>query len=121
MHNIANPREKIATDIVAFRAMATQGARQPYPVLDMRWGLAATAGAFTTFHIDSDGLATYISCVNQGGSKWWVIVSPKSTDYTSAFANVRKSFEFQNEEMCHISALGDVQVEAVLLMPGTQL
>lgn len=86
----------------------------------MRWGLAATGGAFSTFHVDSDGLGTYISCTSQEGSKWWVIVSPKDPSNMSAFASVDSMFAF-HDTGSDTALLGDVQVEAVLLRPGVRL
>lgn len=114
----------LASDLVAFRALAWHGAAEEYPASDMRWGIAATQGAFSTFHIDSDGLATYITCSNKGGSKWWVIVSPKDKDKrnaAAAFASVEAAHAFHNGDGADMTALGDVQVEAVLLRPGTRL
>lgn len=110
----------LASDLIAFRAMACKGAIREYPTSDMRWGLAATQGAFSGFHIDSDGLGTYISCVNRGGSKWWMIVNPKAGSDTSAFASVEKAYAFHSDGV-DMTVLGDVQVEAVLLRPGVRL
>ncbi|KAF8230698.1 hypothetical protein L208DRAFT_1012490, partial [Tricholoma matsutake] len=90
------------------------------PATDMHWGLAATQGAFTGFHIDSDGLATTIYCMNKGGSKWWVILSPKDKSDTAAFASVENMYAFHNDQL-NMAALGDVQVEVVLLRPGVRL
>src|SRR6202034_3814950 len=87
----------------------------------MRWGLAATHGAFSSFHIDSDGLGTYISCSNRNGSKWWVIVGGKDKSNPLAFSGVKEDEAFKNGNKGDTTALGDVQVEAVLLRPGTRL
>ena len=99
--------------------MACQGEVEEYPASDMRWGLAATRGAFSTFHIDSDGLNTYIFCTNKDGSKFWVAVGPKDKSNASAFSSVKESVAFHGGEGA--DAQGDVQVEAVLLRPGTRL
>jgi hypothetical protein len=101
--------------------MGCEGELEEYPASDMRWGLAATQGAFSSFHIDSDGLGTYISCTNQNGSKWWVIVGPKDKSNPSAFSSVKECQAFYSGEGADTTALGDVQVEAVLLRPGTRL
>jgi hypothetical protein len=114
------PLMPLASELMAFRAMACKGALREYPTSDMRWGLAATQGAFSGFHIDSDGLGTYISCVNRGGSKWWMIVGPKDRSDTSAFSSVEKAYAFHSDGV-DMTALGDVQVEAVLLRPGVRL
>jgi hypothetical protein len=110
----------LASDLLAFRAMACKGAEHEYPTTDMRWGLAATQGAFTGFHVDADGLATTIYCVNRDGSKWWIIVGPKDKSSASAFASVEKAYAFHSDGL-DMTALGDVQVEAVLLRPGVRL
>jgi hypothetical protein len=94
---------------------------EQFPASDMRWGIAATQGAFSGFHIDSDGLGTYISCTNRNGSKWWVIVGPKDKSNPSAFSSVKESHAFHAGNGADTMALGDVQVEAVLLRPGTRL
>ena len=101
--------------------MGCQGEVEEYPASDMRWGLAATQGAFSTFHIDSDGLNTYIFCINRNGSKFWVVVGPKVKGNLSAFSSVKESHAFHNGEGAGTTALGDVQVEGVLLKPGTRL
>ncbi|KAF8220622.1 hypothetical protein L208DRAFT_1332790 [Tricholoma matsutake] len=86
----------------------------------MCWGLAATQGVFTGFHIDSDSLATTIYCVNKGGLKWWVVIGPKDKSDTAAFASVENMYAFHNDWL-NMAALGDVQVEAVLLRPSVRL
>ena len=116
-----NPPRSLASDLVAFQAMGCQGEVEEYPASDMRWGLAATQGAFSSFHIDSDGLNTYISVTNEGGSKWWVVVGPKDKSNASAFSSVKESQAFHSGEGADTTSLGDVQVEAVLLKPGTRL
>lgn len=107
----------LASDMVAFQAKR----RRDYPTPLLRWGLAATGGAFSTFHIDSDGMGTFISCVNRDGAKWWVIVSPKDGSKLSAFANFKEAYNFHRDLRGDTTPLGDVQVEAVLLRPGTRL
>jgi hypothetical protein len=117
-----HPPMSLSSDLVAFRALACQGATQEYPTASLRWGLAATQGAFSTFHIDSDGFGTYISCVNRNGAKWWVIVGPKDRSKQSGFASFKEAFSFHQALMgADITVLEDVQVEAVLLRPGTRL
>ncbi|KAF8803030.1 hypothetical protein BYT27DRAFT_7003283, partial [Phlegmacium glaucopus] len=117
-----HPPMSLSSDLVAFRALACQGAMQEYPTASLRWGLAATQGAFSTFHIDSDGFGTYISCVNRNGAKWWVIVGPKDRSKQSGFASFKEAFSFHQALMgADITVLEDVQVEAVLLRPGTRL
>jgi hypothetical protein len=116
-----NPPRSLASDLVAFQAMGCQGEEEEYPASDMRWGIAATQGAFSSFHVDSDGLNTYISCTNANSTKWWVVVGHKDKSNTSAFSSVKESQAFHSGEGADTTALGDVQVEAVLLRPGTRL
>jgi hypothetical protein len=112
----------ISSDLVAFRAMACHGAPEEYPTATFRWGLAATEGAFSSFHIDSDGVGTYVSCINQNGAKWWVIVGPKDKSrMSSSFVRFKETYEFYVAFGADPNELGDVQVEAVLLKPGTRL
>lgn len=111
----------LSSDLVAFRAMACQGARHEYPTASLRWGLAATQGAFSNFHIDSDGLGTYVSCINRNSAKWWVIIGPKDGSKLSAFASFKEACGFYWTLGVDTAALGDVQVEAALLRPGTRL
>jgi hypothetical protein len=92
-----------------------------YPTESLRWGLAATEGAFSTFHVDSDGLGTYVTCVSENSKKWWVVVGPKDQGNPSSFANFKDVYKFYNGLAADTTALGDVQVEAVLLRPGINL
>ena len=120
-HHSCNPPMSLASDLVAFRGMACLGATEEYPKSHMRWGTAATGGAFSIFDINSHGLGTYISCMNKNGSNWWVIVSPKDKSDASAFASVEKAYSFLHGDGADMVVQGDVQVEAVLLKPGTRL
>jgi hypothetical protein len=101
--------------------MACRGATKQYPTASLRWGLAATEGAFSTFHIDSDGFGTYVSCVNRNGSKWWVIAGPKDRSNLSAFASFKLAWQFFNAMGADKTVLEEAHVEAVLLRPGTRL
>ena len=53
-----------------------------YPSSDMSWGLAATSGAISYFHIDADGFMTWV--VVKAGSKYWIMARPKD-DTLSAY------------------------------------
>ena len=122
MHIFENPPPSLSSDLTSYRRRVAKGDTDDlFPCSAMRWGLCATAGAFTTFHIDADGLATYIACINEGGSKWWILVGPKDSALHSPFSNAEKMFAFHNSRPISLEALGDVQVEAVLLTPGTRL
>jgi hypothetical protein len=98
------------------RTVESRGQEDYFPAASCRWAIAATANAYHGFHIDSDGLATYIDC--QMGSKWWVIVRPVDGPSHSMFAHVEDVFEFVNSE--GEKSEGYI-FEAVLLRPGTRL
>jgi hypothetical protein len=95
------------------------------PTADIRWGLAATAGAIHWWHIDSDGFGTYIDV--KAGMKWWIIAKPKrrisfqaSSQYDfSEFARIDlfTAPTYEMEEPC--TSMWDL--EAILLTPGTRL
>ena len=74
MPSAPHPPTSIASDLAAFVAtvdLPLCGRSIPFPVMDCRWGLAATNGAFHKWHIDCDGFGTYIN--TQAGQKWWVL------------------------------------------------
>ncbi|KAK2459345.1 hypothetical protein APHAL10511_008638 [Amanita phalloides] len=83
------------------------------PMNDIRWGLAATAGAITNWHIDSNGFGTYVDV--QTGKKWWVIAREKKRGL--AFANRRMYAHFDPQDV----NLNLWEVHAVMLSPGDRL
>ena len=94
------------------------------PTADIRWGLAATAGALHWWHIDSDGFGTYIDV--KTGMKWWIVARPKQATLQSlchddfaqfARTDIFMSSNYQMEKPC--TSMWDL--EAVLLTPGTRL
>ena len=64
--------ESFATDLVGWEQTACEKpwsnlkTQMNYPIKEMRWGLAATAGALSWQHIDSDGQNTVIENVGDG-------------------------------------------------------
>jgi hypothetical protein len=50
-----------------------------------------------------------------------VIVGPKDKSRPSSFVRFKEAYEFYAEFGADPNKLGDVQVEAVLLKPGTRL
>jgi hypothetical protein len=106
----------MASDLAAFHAMVDLPLRRHailFPVMDCRWGLAITDGAFHLWHIDCDGFGTYIDM--QAGSKWWVLASPKEPfDFLDiSFLTEAFQLDSDNGEVCRL--------EAVLLTPGSCL
>jgi hypothetical protein len=101
-----SPTPIFSTDLVAWE-MACRAI--PPPIGDIRWGLAATAGARSWFHMDSNGFNTFVDV--KCGNKAWMCIRDKSGDFklTDAF----KDFELDDA--------GDYQIEVILLTPGTRL
>ncbi|KAF8803055.1 hypothetical protein BYT27DRAFT_7110753, partial [Phlegmacium glaucopus] len=117
-----DPSPLLASDVFSFRRNASrQDFAEDYPDAHMRWGLAATSDACSSFHIDSHGLATYISCVNEGGSKLWVLVGAKDNVGVSAFTNAKNAFDFHSDNALKPDKFPDLQFEALLLRPGMTL
>ena len=83
------------------------------PLSDTRWGLAATAGAVTYWHVDSNGYGTYVDV--QVGLKWWVVASPKDDGPSFSESTLYNEFDPQDVN----SDLWDIQ--AVVLEPGDRL
>lgn len=86
-----------------------------YPTADMRWGLAATAGARHWIHIDSDGLSTSVDQLC--GRKLWILYTPDDEYSADIFGDIDQffnDFDVTNPPK-YWSA------EAVLLQPGTRL
>jgi hypothetical protein len=86
-----------------------------YPSGDVKWGLAATAGAYHLIHIDCDGLGTVVDPIT--GKKVWAFFTPEEDVSLSAFGDIDQFFnEFDvTNPPCYWDA------EAVLLEPGTRL
>jgi hypothetical protein len=88
------------------------------PLADFRWGLAATAGALSWWHVDSNGLGTYVD--TKAGLKWWIVGRRKghghgfeSISEVDTFCDEEYEFDEPNTEKW--------DVEAVILPPRTRL
>lgn len=113
--------EPFCTDSAAW--VCTKGAAgctqsQAPPLADFRWGLAATAGALSWWHIDSEGFGTYVDTI--AGLKWWIVARRKGKDHgfesfseAKIFFNGEYEVDHPNEEIWDL--------EAVVLHPGTRL
>jgi len=100
------PTPKFSTDLLAWASTATA---VPPPIGDIRFGLAATPGARSWFHIDCMGFLTFI--MTMCGLKIWICIRDKD----GKFVKIDSFKDFE---------LDDVQgykVEAILLTPGTCL
>jgi hypothetical protein len=87
-----------------------------YPTSHMRWGLVAFNGALHYFHIDSDGLGTWVEV--KCGLKLWVIARPKD-DKVPSFSDIDAFLKNIGEGTCPNS--DSWIVEAVVLEPGSRL
>lgn len=101
----------------------------PCPSSSLHWGIGSLANSYTTFDINSDGLCTYTTVVTKGGIKIWIVIGPRLGEamtssnhrHDTRFASVNNQFAFHNCTFVDTKALGDVQVEAVVLTVGTRL
>jgi len=101
-----SPTPKFSTDLLAWASTATE---TPPPIGDIRWGLAATAGARTWFHIDSNGLNTFIDV--KCGFKVWICIRDELGEFVKMDAF--KNFELDDAHR--------YKIEVILLTPGTRL
>lgn len=92
-------------------------AKKAIPIEDIRWGLAATTGAFHHWHVDSDGFGTFIDLI--AGSKWWIVARPIGDlkhDWSTGTSWLKnKAFDLDRD------GKGMFDVEAILLQPGSRL
>ena len=90
--------------------------KEAYPVSTLRFGLAATTGAYHKFHIDSDGTGTFVEAV--AGKKIWVLAVPKDEKGLDGLADIDLFGEAYDVEGANLH-LWDL--EAVVLEPGVRL
>ncbi len=105
------PTAKFSSDRVAWAATTGLHDKEGelYPIRDMVWGLGCTAGAYTWWHIDSNGLLTRIEV--KCGHKIWIFIFDQNGHFLQTCA-------FEDFEM---DEAGQYRIEAVLLQPGTRL
>ena len=101
-----DPPPKFSTDLLALQ-VAGRGIVPP--TSDIRWGTAATGGACTWFHVDSNGLGVFV--IMKCGLKIWFFIR----DDEGRFLKINAFHDFELDE-----AKGH-QLEVVVLRPGTQL
>jgi hypothetical protein len=101
-----SPTPKFSSDLIAWE-ITSRGI--PPPIGDIRWGLAATPGARTWFHMDSNGFNTFIDV--KCGFKAWLCLYDKSGHFE--LIDAFKKFE--------LDEAGEYQIEVILLTPGTRL
>ncbi|KAG6879470.1 hypothetical protein C0992_002356 [Termitomyces sp. T32_za158] len=90
-------------------------ANEQYPVSDMRWALASTGSSHHYWHIDSNGLGTFVKV--ETGTKFWYIARPKSGDFTEFrdFSIYANDFDFTNANYDRWD------VELIVFGPGSTL
>lgn len=101
-----DPPPKFSTDLLALQ-VAGRGIVPP--TSDIRWGTAATAGACTWFHIDSNGLGA--SILLKCGLKIWIFLR----DDEGKFHAINCFQDFELDET------NGYQLEVVVLRPGTRM
>jgi len=109
-----------STDSAAWNSMKGTNncpADQLPPMGDLRWGLAATAGAISWTHIDSNGFGTYF---DPSAGKKLIIVGRRKFDRTSleSFSEVDI---FLNDFDVSAPNGDRLDLEAVILAPGTRM
>lgn len=114
-------RLAFSTDSTAWKA--TKGAlgcsyEEAPPMGDIRWGLAATAGALSWIHIDSNGLGTYVDV--KAGKKWWIVLKRKGEGRDFKSCSDGEGF-FGGDYNVDEPNLNDWEFEAIVLTPGTRL
>jgi hypothetical protein len=85
------------------------------PYNDIRWGLAATAGAISWWHIDSNGFATYLDC--KCGKKF-IIMGRRKEESFESFSEIDI---FLNDFKLDEPNTDRWDLEAVVLPPRTRL
>ena len=115
----ATPAEQLpcSVDSVAWKEAAEmnhEDKKESFPLADMRWGLAGLKGAFTFWHLDSDGLSTYVDVKNNEGEKLWIVANADRGRSSKLQFLLSKAFELE-------TGPSDLQLEAILLTKGTRL
>ena len=109
------------TDSAAWKA--TKGAKacpqdESPPYSAIRWGLAATKGALSWLHLDSNGFNTYVD--TKSGFKWWIVGRRKGEEhYFKSFSEAEAFFDGHYQIDSPYTEKWDF--EAVLLPPGSRL
>ena len=113
-------RRSYSTDMVAWEFLLGNpycgATNTPYPTGHVRWGLAGTAHAVTTLHMDSDGFATFVQVVS--GTKLWSLYHPDPTVPLSSIDAFINPHHFELDTMRKNVKSG---LEAVVLRPGDML
>jgi hypothetical protein len=91
--------------------------KRAIPIEDVRWGLAATAGAFHHWHIDSEGFGTFVEPM--AGAKWWIVARPMKDLNFQPFNETSVLLDPKFD--LYKGGKGLYDVEAILLRPSSRL
>jgi hypothetical protein len=94
--------------------MSHEDNMEGFPFPHTRWGLAGLRGAFTFWHLDSDGFNTFIDVKNEEGEKWWIVADADRVCSSRLRLLLDKSFDLE-------TGPSDLPLEAILLTKGTRL
>lgn len=112
-----HPPTSFASDVKAWTATLKNSNRsEQYPTASTRFGIVATRGASHKWHIDTDGLGTYIDPIT--GMKIWFVGRPKAGGDFRIFA---ARDLFQTGYAMESPNLNLWDVEVVLLTPRARL
>lgn len=89
------------------------------PISDIRWGLAATSGAFHEFHVDTAGFGTFVA--PDCGIKLWVALSPKDQAGGRPYDFLGKTDVFYENFNIRLPPPEDWVYEMVVLKSGMTL
>ncbi|KAG6887431.1 hypothetical protein C0992_012277 [Termitomyces sp. T32_za158] len=112
------PVQKFSSDFWAWTEVQGKGfckSRNPYPVPEMRWGLASTSGTYHYFHLDANGYGTFV--VVDCGCKLWFLASPRGGEEAGFDSIDMYAVDFEASE----PNLNLWNLELVVLKPGTKL
>lgn len=89
------------------------------PISDIRWGLAATSGAFHEFHVDTAGFGSFVA--PDCGIKLWVALTPKDETQGRPFDFLGKTKVFYENFNISLPPPEDYVYDLVVLKSGMKL
>lgn len=114
--------EKFSSDGASWQwtmGYAFCGRDEHKPISDIRWGLAATSGAFHEFHVDTAGFGTFIA--PDCGTKLWMPLSPKRQPGGQRFDLLARTRVFHDNFNISLPPPEDWAYDLVVLKPGMKL
>lgn len=89
------------------------------PISDIRWGLAATSGAFHEFHVDTGGFGTFVA--PDCGTKLWVPLTLKDESQGRVFDFLAMTDMFYENFNISLPPPKDWVYDLVVLQSGMKL